>query len=265
MTADRLKFKNPPINELVVGMFHVPIVDLKAQHIGLYWDKVRDRFPSCEQQNVIVGPNDNVAVLLQDQPGEVFPLPRFWLAKPNSPILVQIQRNAFLVNWRKVQEALYPHFEQVFKAFLEELGNYKAFLMKYLGSSIDLVNRYELTYINVIEKNRFFSSLPELKNIIPSLAGFSDLQSDDRKLAGLNASVVYNMQDNIQAEITVRVVQRLDTKEMAAILELKAFGAPKNLSPSEAPEWFATAHNMIYRNFLDLTDKRIQQELWEPT
>ena len=38
----RIKFANPPINELIVALYHLPIVELKAQHIGIYWNRIRE-------------------------------------------------------------------------------------------------------------------------------------------------------------------------------------------------------------------------------
>src|SRR5712691_10528991 len=72
----RIKFENPPINELVIALFHLPIVEMKAQHIGLYWNRIRDRYPLCEQQPIIVNPSDTQP--FSEAPGEIFPLLRFW-------------------------------------------------------------------------------------------------------------------------------------------------------------------------------------------
>jgi hypothetical protein len=36
-----------------------------------------------------------------DGPGEVFPLPRFWFVAKDEATLLQVQKNAFLFNWRK--------------------------------------------------------------------------------------------------------------------------------------------------------------------
>jgi uncharacterized protein (TIGR04255 family) len=49
-----VKFVNPPINELVIGLYHIPVIELKAQHIGSYWDRIRDRYPLCEQQQPVI-------------------------------------------------------------------------------------------------------------------------------------------------------------------------------------------------------------------
>jgi hypothetical protein len=50
----RVKFQSPPINELVIAIYYLPITELKAQHIGIYWQRIYDKYPICEQQSPIV-------------------------------------------------------------------------------------------------------------------------------------------------------------------------------------------------------------------
>jgi hypothetical protein len=59
--------------------------------------------------------------LFQEVPGEMLPLPRFWFSNDAHPILVQVQRNAFMINWRRLPGASpdeYPHYENGGKQFL---------------------------------------------------------------------------------------------------------------------------------------------------
>ena len=59
----------------------------------------------------------------------MFPLPRFSIKSPNGEMLIQIQRNAFLFNWRK-REGHYPHFEVVKKSFDRNFALFMQFLEK---------------------------------------------------------------------------------------------------------------------------------------
>src|ERR1700760_3715241 len=99
-TSTRTKFSNPPITEVVTSLYYLPIGELRSQHIGLFWGSVRERFPFCDQQPVvIVGPNDPMPIL--ELSGEMSPMPRFWLHSDKHPMLIQLQRNAFMLNWRR--------------------------------------------------------------------------------------------------------------------------------------------------------------------
>ena len=221
----RTKFKNPPIHELSVALFHLPIVEMKAQHIGSYWDGIRKKYPLCEQQPPIATVNLSDAhpqplAVFQDVPGELFPLPRFWFSSKAHSMLIQVQRNAFILNWRRLAATEdYPHYEAVVEHFRQELAAYKTFVQKSVGGKLDVIQRCELTYVNLITPNEMFASSAELMNVIPPTASLYDIQTDDRKLTGLNATVTYRVNPTLQIDLAIRVGNRLDTKELAAMLE----------------------------------------------
>ncbi len=217
----RVKFKHPPINELVIGIYYVPVIELKAQHIGIYWDSIRQRYPNCEQQPpIVIQVEGQPSALIPDVPGEIFPLPRFWFSSNAHSTLIQIQRNAFWLNWRRGPNDDYPHYEPVEKDFWREFDAYKDFIHG-IGGTLDVVQRCELSYINLISPNAFFSNPAELGRVLPPI-------------------------------------------ELVAVLELKAQGAPKDLSLEGAHAWFKAAHDAVYTLFLSLTDKEVQNQVWEP-
>src|SRR5580704_19342195 len=103
-----IKFKNPPISELVIGVyFDREIPSLRSEHVGLFWGQVREDFPNIQQQPLVNAP------VRQPFPQQIFIsseswMPRFWLEASDGSTLMQIQKNAFLFNWRK-KETDYPH------------------------------------------------------------------------------------------------------------------------------------------------------------
>src|SRR6516164_7513121 len=103
-------------------------------------------------------------------PGEVFPLPRFWFLSTIHPTLIQVQRNAFMINWRRAPNAPaneYPHYETVAKDFWKELEGYKTFVQDLVGGKLDPIQRCELTYVNVIAPNEVFVDQGQLMNVLP--------------------------------------------------------------------------------------------------
>jgi len=266
----RTKFKNPPIHELSIALFHLPIVEMKAQHIGTYWDRIRRKYPLCEQQPPIpiVSLSDAQAqppTFFQEVPGEVFPLPRFWFSNMLHPTLIQVQRNAFILNWRRVTGSEeYPHYETVMEQFWQELTGYRTFVKESVGGRLDVIQRCELTYINLIGRNETFASPADLMNVIPPTASLYDIQTDDRKLAGLNATITYGLNPTLLVDLAIRLGNRLDTKELVAMLELKAHGVPSDLSLDGARAWYDSAHEATYKLFLDATDKKVQKTIWKP-
>ena len=261
---DRIKFEYPPINELVFSLFYLPILEMKAQHVGLYWSQIRERFPICEQQAIVVGPNDLQPFI--DAPGEIFPLPRFWFFSDKHPTLVQIQRNAFMLNWRRVASSgVYPHYETVSRDFWKQLEGYAEFVREVVGGKLDVVQRCELNYVNVIEPNEFFKVPADVVNVLPALAGVGDLSAKgDREFAGLNAAITHRVNPNLLVDLTIRLGRRGDTGGLALGLELKAHGAPGDLSLDSARAWYESAHDATYKLFLDVTSKQLQEKIWKP-
>jgi uncharacterized protein (TIGR04255 family) len=262
--AGRIKFRHPPINELVIGVYYPPVHEVKAQHIGMYWDSIQERYPNCEQQFPAAIPFEGQPpTLMVEVPGEVFPLPRFWFSSPSHPTLIQVQRNAFILNWRHAREEEYPHFENGEKDFWKEFAEYRKFIDG-IGGKVDAVHRCELTYINLIGSSDFFSKPADIGTVLPLAAGVTGVQNDERRLVGLNVSATYQLNDNLLVDSTAKLGQRLDTRETVAILELKAHGGPRDLSLEGAADWFKTAHDATYELFLSLTNKDVQQTVWKP-
>jgi uncharacterized protein (TIGR04255 family) len=200
-------------------------------------------------------------------PGEVFPLPRFWFLSTIHPTLIQVQRNAFMINWRRAPNAPaneYPHYETVAKDFWKELEGYKTFVQDLVGGKLDPIQRCELTYVNVIAPNEVFVDQGQLMNVLPPVVSLYDIQTDDRQLAGLNATATYRVNPTLLIDLTVRLGRRLETMELAVILELKAHGAPSDLSLEGARAWYDSAHDATYKLFLDATAKQVQEKIWKP-
>src|SRR5262249_14830067 len=122
-----MKFKHPPINELVIGVyFNLPLLAMRAEHIGLFWHAIRGEFPNAAQAGPIMASAESQAAIVP-APDELYPLPRFWFVSPDDTMLVQLQRNAFLVNWRK-RDQVYPHYDAVKQSFDRLYGLFIDFL-----------------------------------------------------------------------------------------------------------------------------------------
>jgi uncharacterized protein (TIGR04255 family) len=264
--GNRIKFVNPPINELVIGLYHIPVIELKAQHIGSYWDRIRDRYPLCEQQQPVISLQDGPQAFVQ-LPGELFPLPRFWFSSPTNPTLIQVQRNAFLFNWRRAAaptDSEYPHYEAVAEDFWQELKDYQSFVQELLGGKLDPIQRCELTYVNLITANEFFTAPAQLGIVLPPVASLYSLENDSRQLAGILGTVTYSVNPTLLIDMTIRLGRRSDIDEPALGLELKAHGVPSDLSLTGARAWYDAAHDATYRLFLDATAKAVQETIWKP-
>ena len=98
-----VKFKTPPINELIIStFFNPPLANLRSEHIGLLWAAYKKEYPTINQQVPVAGMLDTIGP-------EVFPMPRYWFISEDEVNLIQVQKNAFIFNWRRRGED-YPHF-----------------------------------------------------------------------------------------------------------------------------------------------------------
>jgi len=262
----RIKFENPPVSEVVIALYHMPILELKAEHIGSYWDTIREKYPLCVQQPIVTLPAGQ-PVFLEAVPGEIFPLPRFWFHNSTHPTLIQVQRNAFMLNWRRstgLPDFEYPHYEAVARDFWSELENYQRFVQGSVGGKLDPIQRCELTYVNIITPNEVFANEAQLVNVLPPTSSFYELQTEARQLAGINATITYRVSPTLLIDLAIRFGRRADTNEVAVGLELKAHGAPLDLSLEGARAWYDAAHDATYKLFLESTAKPVQEKIWKP-
>lgn len=232
-------------------------MELKAQHIGLYWSQVYDRYPKCEQQVAIAG----IAEALD----EIFPLPRFWFSKDGEPTLLQCQRDAFLFNWRRQRPSdEYPHYDAVKKCFFEELDSYQAFLAARVGRQIDVVRNCELTYVNIIHRNDFWSTHSQIGEVLPALDRIASVQDEEWLFTGTHVVLQYRAAENIAVNADIKTAKLKSGEALVFLLELKARGAPPRLSIHETQGWYEGAHDAIQNLFLRLTRQELQKLVWQP-
>src|SRR5690554_3197923 len=113
-----IKFENPPINELIIATyFNQLMTNMSSEHIGLFWSRIRREFPKIQQQLPVGGDP-----LFDVHGNDVFPMPRYWFMSDDHANLIQLQKNAFMFNWRR-KDSDYPHFDENLKVRFDEYFN----------------------------------------------------------------------------------------------------------------------------------------------
>lgn len=252
-----MKFKNPPINELVIGAyFSPPLLKLRAEHIGLFWSNIKDRFPHSQNAPPI-GTIDIMG------PEDIFPLPRFWFISEDDSTLIQIQKNAFLVNWRKREGGAYPHYENVKKDFDRYFDEFVKFLKTSVGIEDIDIGRCELSYINNIGETDAYRGLDDIKKIIPSIS-FPD--TGLKSLAGANVNTSYQITENTQLTVTIQnriAINPQNQQNEILYYELRTSGKLADPTKKEADRWFEESHAIIGNCFVNMVSPEIQKS-WEP-
>jgi uncharacterized protein (TIGR04255 family) len=259
-----VKYKNPPINELIIGAyFDQQIAPLRSEHVGLFWSEVRNDFPKIQQQQELALPIVGTAFALQigftDEP---YPMPRFWLVSEDETTLLQIQKNAFILNWRK-RDSAYPHFESVKSSFDKYFERYSRFIRRELGIDLPNIQIAELTYNNLIESCEYWRDTSDTQRLIPGIS-IPDPGVPVEGKPDFNYLTSYKLASDLALNVAVRS-GRKPTEAGSAVLvfELRALGTLGAASKSDADAWYQRAHDTIGRCFTSMTNPDIQERYWQ--
>src|SRR5262245_24399625 len=101
------EFDRPPVDEMVMGFQLDPLPGLRVAHLGLYWSRIRAEYPHTEDQPPLpsaveseeIKPSEGVTTFAVS----LSQLPRCWFVSGDKTQLIQVQRDRFWRNWRKVE------------------------------------------------------------------------------------------------------------------------------------------------------------------
>jgi uncharacterized protein (TIGR04255 family) len=152
-------FTSPPVSEVSLGVQFNSLENLLAPHLGLVWAEFKNQFPQLEQHPPVEQTFETFAEKgagmpiprMQLQLLSSVPTPRVFFINAKRTELLQVQRDHFYHNWRKIGDGdEYPRFERMLETFEGSLDRLsKIFAAENLGSIVP--NQCEVTYINHIE------------------------------------------------------------------------------------------------------------------
>ena len=259
MKPQSTAFENPPVNEVVVATYFNPgLSDLRSEHIGLFWEKIKGEFPAVSQQFPVGIGLDVIA----DEP---FPMPRYWFTAGNEINLIQIQRNAFIFNWRRRGDGAYPQFHKNIKpTFDKYYGLFDEFIRTEINIADPTIDLCELTYVNVLERCEFWTGPQDTTKVIPSFS-IPAPGIDVSESPGFNCNFTYSVSTDLQLNIGIRsAVKTQQQNAPVLIFEIKTSVRFERVAKSRADEWFERAHDTIIKSFLGMTSRDIQDRLWKP-
>jgi len=266
MSSDLPSFGMPPVAEVAMSIQFRPIEQLHAAHVGLFWQKIRSCFPNLDEQPPLshdsISPDflaqNRVRFHFSNQPD----VPRTWFVEDDGGRLIQLQRDRFIFNWRRLSEAdEYPRYPSVQRAFFGYWNEFCSFLSENsLGEpEVDLL---ELTYVNLIPEGDAWSEVVDLQELLLPFAwrtrsGFLPAPE------GVKAVLLFRLPHKAgQLQVEVYPVA-LEGKPRTFRLALTAKGLPHRLDAADAiVEWFGLARRWIVCGFADLVTTRTDQ-LWE--
>lgn len=258
-------YESPPVIEVVCGILFKSIDTLLAPHLGLLWERYRSEYPICRE----VAPLTSVIERFDETPqvnlqlADVPPLPRIWFVHKNDNGIIQVQRDRFLHNWKKVRpEDEYPRYPEVITLFKDRLSRFESFLNENDLGAIE-PQQYEMTYINHIPQGDGWTTLNEIGKVFPDFS----LRVIERRFLpepeGINWRTSFVLPDEAgRLHITIRHAKLRDSGLPVILLDLTVRGIGIDKSPKGMADWFDLAREWIVRGFADLTGKEVQKNIW---
>jgi uncharacterized protein (TIGR04255 family) len=187
-------------------------------------------------------------------------MPRFWFIAKDDATLIQVQKNAFLFNWRLRKED-YPRFERVFEAFRKHRSTFIQFLREDFNTAKIEQVKYQLTYVNLFEDVPYWSGLEDIPKILPSFV-FINPGLKGARPKDINSTTIFQLEDDLSLSVAIRNGLNNDTGKMVLILEVEASGTHPRFEAAKADVWYLRAHAAISESFVALTDRQIQEQYW---
>ncbi len=261
------EYSSPPVIETVLGVQFSPLSSFQVPHFGLFWNLVRQAYPHVEVQPPL-GPEFE-QFIPKDTRGEVQirfeagpPDLRCWFKNQEQTHLIQVQRDRFVVNWRKVTgQEVYPRYIQFRPRFKSEWTEFCEFL-KQENLETPQVNQCEVTYVNHFESGKEFRSFGEIHKIFEV---WSELPAEGFLPAP--ESVRFNIRfllPDQKGRMHVVVEPKLRTGDGKEVWQvtLTCRGKPDSQTTEDILNWFDLGHEWIVQGFTQLTTHEMHQ-IWE--
>jgi uncharacterized protein (TIGR04255 family) len=262
--GDLPDYDRPPVIEVVIGAQFEPI-SLPAVGIGLFWNRLRDRYPTPSDRPPI---GQRFERFDADQAGApelsiealaAPPLPRLFMEDESGNWVLQLQQDRLLHNWRKkTDDDVYPRYEVVYNRFLEAWQDWLGFLPD-IGQEAPRVNQLELTYVNHVPQGEGWEDVGDVGNVFPSI-GWHPTGEFLPAPEGLNWRAQFRMPDDAgRLHVAVQQAVRRADRRLVLLCELTARGYPRD---GDMDGWFGMGREWIVRGFTDLTSREAHESLW---
>jgi uncharacterized protein (TIGR04255 family) len=181
-------------------------------------------------------------------------LDRYWFLTEDGTRLIQIQKDWFIINWRKVRgDETYPRYErELRRTFEAEWGRFKKFVS---DRDLGLIEpqQCEVTYVNDIVKGAGWDTFAQSLELFSFWAGQGRSGFlPDPEVFNIAASFLMPEARGRLHVVTQHILRRIDQRE-AVQLRLTARGRPESGDDVDVLAWLDLGREWIVRGFADLT------------
>ncbi len=223
LPSDQLPaFADPPVAEVIIAVEFAPIMVLDALTLIALHNSWQTEFPQV-QIHPAIAPSMAPVVPFEIISG--LPPVRLWSLSPDGDLLLQVQNDRLIMNWRRRAPAgdVYPHYVQLCDMWSVQWEKFISFLgARELGEPVVSVG--EVSYVNVID-------LPEEVAATEAVVLFGNVEhgwpavSRQARTVSAVSTGAFNGHLSLQAEqssvedgqISLSVVTRLTGERDAAV------------------------------------------------
>ncbi len=268
--SDRIaEFDRPPVAEVVSAVRFPDLTDSTAMSLGDLWTEDFAGFSTFELQSPyavpqeVFGPAAHQARNFEVQINGLPPLPRIWMTDPTGHELVQVQRDWFAVNWRKVDPASqYGRWPARRKAFRNNFVKLQEWATR-RGEDVT-PNQCEVTYINhVTPIEGLWSSHANAHHIFRT---FPSVDEAPYPVEQVHWQARFSIPDELgeqrgRLHVSAQPVFRVSDSEPMVVLELTARCTPRDGGLDSVLAALDLARSAIVKSFVSLTSESAQ-EAW---
>lgn len=267
--SDLPDYSDPPVTEVVLGVQFNNIEGFKIPHVGLIWDAFRSKFGHIEEHPPLpptfetFGPNPGVLFAgIGLQLAMPFGMPRIFFVNDDRTQLLQVQRDRFLHNWRKVTGSEnYPRFERMLRTFEEGFQKFKTVVdQERLGELV--ANQCEVTYVNQIPLDKGEGAFAAMRRTLKLISGDGALstlgEAEDARIT-LRHQIDDDMGKPIGRLITAVEPARRSDGVAIIHFSLTVRGVPPSPDIAGVSDFLTRGRLHIVKGFTELTTETMHK------
>ncbi len=253
-------FKEPPLDEVVLGVQFAPVPGYASVHSMNVWNLFKAEFPKIQELPVLEpefetfgGPNAQAGPRIHV--GTIPVGSRLWFLSDDENHLIQFQPDRLITNWRREPNTRpYPRFEGLAEALEANLGRLAAHFDSEFRYHIN-INQAEVAYINIIPVEKFSDAGAWFKLWNGGAFEVEALNTSfNEVIQGADGKPFARLSHQIQSVVTANGRQR------AFRLSLTFKGRPAGSDVKSAMEFLAIGRDAIVTRFGEITTKEAQSK-----
>lgn len=262
VTKPMPEFDNPPVSEVALSVEFSPLERWSTNLAFSYGKLLQEDYPKMEVHPALPSQiekfGDDNWQPLQVKFEVVSPdSNRFWFLAEPAVWIIQIQKDRFILNWRKVRgDEKYPRYlAELRPRFAQEWERFQKFIEQQGAGNIN-VRQCEVTYVNDILRGEGWQTMSDGLELIAPLAGdkVSQFLPPPESLSFTAAYLFPEEQGRLHVSVN-HALRQLDSKEVLQ-MRLLARGRPQSSTSESILNLIDTGREWVVRGFADMTTKK---------